>query len=315
MNHEGTLDRTGPENEHAWALVLAGGESRRWHDLSERLFHEHRPKQFCCFGGSKTLLAQTLDRLRPLIPIRRTLVSLQAKHYRFFEQESELCPSRRVVQPMDKGTAPVVIHALLSVGKMDSDSTGAVIAILPSSHWYSGEQRLRTTLARACRAAAQHPTKLIVLGAPAETPDSETGWVDPSVAAPWPEGMLHRVRRLAPENVTRETARVLMEKGAACNMGIVVGTVGALLEACEEAVPETVAELRHARRWTGVETHVEYSLYMRLANRCFWSDVLAVEPSRLLLMTAPGCGWSSLGNARDAEDLLNAKPKAWVAAR
>ena len=49
---------------HAYAVVMAGGSGTRFWPLSRR----KHPKQFLELFGRGTLLEQTVERLRPLIP-------------------------------------------------------------------------------------------------------------------------------------------------------------------------------------------------------------------------------------------------------
>ena len=55
-------------------VILAGGEGQRLWTLTTDGDGTPVPKQFYRFGGSDTLLEQTLKRLSPLAPPERTYV-------------------------------------------------------------------------------------------------------------------------------------------------------------------------------------------------------------------------------------------------
>ena len=70
-----------------WAVVLAGGEGVRLRPLVRRMCGDERPKQFVPLLGTRTLLRQTLDRVRLLIPPERTMVVALESHTRYLAQE------------------------------------------------------------------------------------------------------------------------------------------------------------------------------------------------------------------------------------
>ncbi|MFH1574714.1 MAG: sugar phosphate nucleotidyltransferase, partial [Acidobacteriota bacterium] len=59
-----------------FAVVMAGGRGERFWPLST----EELPKPFIPLLGSRTLLQETVERLQPLVPAERTLVSLGEHH-------------------------------------------------------------------------------------------------------------------------------------------------------------------------------------------------------------------------------------------
>ena len=57
-------------DEHLWAVVLAGGIGARFWPMST----PDRPKQLLPLVDDAPLLANTVDRLAPLVPAERTLI-------------------------------------------------------------------------------------------------------------------------------------------------------------------------------------------------------------------------------------------------
>ena len=72
---------------HAWALVLAGGQGVRLRALTRHVYGEDRPKQYAILCGGKSLLRQTLDRVRLLVPAERTVVVSMAGQERYLTGE------------------------------------------------------------------------------------------------------------------------------------------------------------------------------------------------------------------------------------
>ena len=45
-----------------WSIILAGGEGQRTRPFVERWLGAHRPKQYCCFVGKRSMFQHTIDR-------------------------------------------------------------------------------------------------------------------------------------------------------------------------------------------------------------------------------------------------------------
>src|SRR5688572_3299361 len=50
-----------------WVVILAGGEGRRMRPLIQAWLGEDRPKQYCTFTGSRSMIQHTLDRALQLV--------------------------------------------------------------------------------------------------------------------------------------------------------------------------------------------------------------------------------------------------------
>src|SRR5207244_2149396 len=91
-----------------YALVLAGGRGERFWPWSR----PERPKQLLPLAhGGRSLLAATLDRLRPLIPPSRCLVMTARDLVPAVERE---CPrgTRVIGEPGGRKTAPAIAAAV-----------------------------------------------------------------------------------------------------------------------------------------------------------------------------------------------------------
>jgi len=59
-----SLEATVPSQTRLWGIVLARGEGVRLRPLARRVCGDDRPKQYVPLFGGRTLLRQTLDRVR-----------------------------------------------------------------------------------------------------------------------------------------------------------------------------------------------------------------------------------------------------------
>lgn len=278
--------------ERRWGVVLAGGDGVRLQPLTKFICGDERPKQFCPLFGAKTLLEETLRRSELIIPRKQLVVSLTSQHAQWYSQETGLAASQRIVQPVNKGTAPAILHSLLSIARLDER---ALVAILPCDHHYSNEDAFNSSLDCAFQAAAQRPHSVILLGAKPDYPEIEYGWIELGPRLGRKGSDLFHVRTFR-EKPVLDMARRLFDQGAVWNTFVMVGRVGAFLQMVQATLPELVSLLEPASLWAGEETHVEDSIYRRISSVSFSHDVLSMETSKLLVLRLNGVGWSDLGD-------------------
>ena len=117
-----------PALRHAYAVIMAGGSGTRFWPLSRR---EH-PKQLLTLFGKGTLLEQTVERIRGLIPAERTYVLtnelLCDKVRRSFPG---IPPDQVVAEPAARNTAPTIGLAAHEILRRDPDG---LMVVLPSDH-------------------------------------------------------------------------------------------------------------------------------------------------------------------------------------
>jgi mannose-1-phosphate guanylyltransferase len=88
--------------------VLAGGVGARFWPVST----PSRPKQILPLAGPRPLIAETVERIRPLIPLERVRV-LTGRSYvdPICRAVDGLDRSHFLVEPRARGTAPVLVWA------------------------------------------------------------------------------------------------------------------------------------------------------------------------------------------------------------
>src|SRR3977135_915862 len=109
-----------PPDTHG--AILDGGRGGRTWPLSRT----RRPKQLLQLSGERTLIQQTVDRLRPLVDPERILIVTEQSHADDLRaQLPELPDSSIVVEPTRRGTAAAVLLAALHVQERAPGATWA----------------------------------------------------------------------------------------------------------------------------------------------------------------------------------------------
>ena len=275
-----------------WAVILAGGDGTRLRSLTRFICGDNRPKQFCPLFEGSTLLGDTVRRAERSIPTAQILFALTHTHRDFYVQELDGFQAQRIVQPANKGTAPPILFSALSIARMDED---ALIAILPSDHYYSDEACFTAALESAFEIAANRPESVVLIGAQPSHPEVEYGWIELGAPVGDESGELCRVRGFF-EKPSLEVAQALLSEDAAWNTFVMVGRASAFLEMVAQAIPDVLEAVRRARLWNGSETHIEESVYHQVASSDFSKQVLSVDAGRLLVLRVRDLGWSDLGH-------------------
>src|SRR4029078_1668337 len=106
----------------------------------------------------------------------RTLIVVTEKHRRFYEPLAhEISSNLLVEQPVNKGTAPAILYALLRVA---AKSPKAVVALFPSDHFFADDEQFMSHIDVALDAVEVHPETVMLRGIPPTAPETEYGWIE-----------------------------------------------------------------------------------------------------------------------------------------
>jgi mannose-1-phosphate guanylyltransferase len=280
-----------------WAIILAGGDGTRLRSFTRSITGDERPKQFCPIFGGKTLLDQTRDRVALSVPREKTLLVVTESHEEFYKPLADNTATRNglLVQPVNKGTAPAILYSLLRVA---AASPEAVVAIFPSDHYFSDDDKFMSYVEVGFEVARRCPAMVTLLGIAPEAPEIEFGWIEPHISFPGDDrpGAVAPVRRFW-EKPSAGVARKLMERGCLWNSFVMIGRVDAFLKITRSALPDLSDHFDSIYPALGSSVELAHlrELYSWLPEINFSHKVLATRPQDLSVMKVDDVGWSDLG--------------------
>jgi mannose-1-phosphate guanylyltransferase len=220
---------------HRYGLILAGGRGTRFWPRSRRA----RAKQVLQFFGNRSLIQQTVDRLRPVLPPDRIWI-LTNDHLRgeIVRQLPEVPRKQILAEPAQRNTAPAIGLAAEILASIDPQ---AEMGVFPADHVIGRPRDYVRLLKPAFRAAADG--KMVVLGIQPRWAETGYGYVE------FPEGVQPGATqpvavRSFREKPDQETAQRFVDaRNFYWNAGMFFWRTSVLLEALREFLPKTAALL------------------------------------------------------------------------
>lgn len=287
------------ENEkHRWGVILAGGDGNRLRPLTRLLSDDDRPKQFSPLLGGKTLLAQTRFRVAGCVDAGRTLFALTRAHEPFYREDLAKVPAvQMVVQPSNRGTLPAILWSLLRIVRLDEH---AVVAFFPSDHYYTEEKRFIAGITSGFELAELQTKNVTLLGAVANRPEIEYGWIEPGPTIANRSGnQLMRVKRFW-EKPSAPIAEGLLNHGCLWNTFVMVGRAESFLALIQQtalSIYDAFEAIRTAPS-PKIEAEMMREVYGGLPIADFSKLVLSESTNQLCVSSLGDIGWSDLGDPR-----------------
>ena len=152
------------EKLNVHAVILAGGRGTRFWPRSRT----STPKQLLNIVGKDTMLEQTVDRLRPLIPAERTWTVTNAEQAAAVRKQLPGAARKRVLtEPLGRNTAAAI--ALAAIHVRHAARGDALMAVLPADHFIAQPEKYRRIVSAALHLAREQE-RMVVLGVPPTRP-------------------------------------------------------------------------------------------------------------------------------------------------
>ncbi len=160
------------ENNHHYALIMAGGVGSRFWPTSKASF----PKQFQDLTGvGRTLLQQTIDRLEGIVPEENVYILTNEDYKSLVAQQLPTLSSDQIIcEPVMRNTAPCILYAAQKIHHKDPAGT---MLVLPSDHFIDHLTAYQADVQLALKRAASGQ-ELLTFGIPPSSPHTGYGYLE-----------------------------------------------------------------------------------------------------------------------------------------
>jgi mannose-1-phosphate guanylyltransferase len=157
-------------SSHRYALIMAGGRGTRFWPRSRK----RNAKQVLQFFGERSLIQQTVDRLRAVVPVQNIWVITNEYLQKEIRQQLPDVPKAQIIaEPAQRNTAPCIGLAAKIICELDRD---AVLGVFPADHLIGKEVRFRSFVKSAYKAAVNHD--VVVMGIKPQWPETGYGYIE-----------------------------------------------------------------------------------------------------------------------------------------
>lgn len=276
-----------------FAVVMAGGLGvRLWPRSTER-----RPKQFVHTQGDGTMIQNTVARLVPYVQLEDIFVVATAELAHHVVEQLPIVPPGNILrEPFGRNTGPsIALSATILARRYGHD---AIMVVLPSDHLINNVREFQVTLDRAC-SAAQATGRIVTIGVMPTRAETGFGYIQVGEDIPTNnavlKNMLKSVRTFAEKPDSATAQRFLDAGDFVWNSGIVVGSIGAILRAVDEHLPDHGPLFHGLERYFGTQEEWQMLEIAYRQMRSVSFDVGVLEKESSIGVVEATFGWSDVG--------------------
>lgn len=286
-------------NSNNYCVIMAGGVGSRFWPYSRN----NRPKQFLdFFGTGRSLLQQTVDRFRGLVPIENVLVVTNVL-YRdmILEQVPDLRPEQVLCEPARRNTAPCIAYAIAHISAR-TDKANIVVAA--SDHLIMQEKEFERVISVGLDFVEKNDV-LLTLGMKPTRPETGYGYIQmdngetppdlPCLGEEMKAAGIRKVKTFT-EKPNLELAKVFCESGEFLwNSGIFLWNLQSIRKAFRQHQPEIADAFRKGEHMMGTPQEDAFIQAAFPTLPSISVDYGIMEKADNVYVMQASFGWSDLG--------------------
>jgi len=276
--------------DNNYCIIMAGGVGSRFWPLSRHA----RPKQFLdILGTGRTLIQQTFDRYKKIIPVGNFFVVTCTEYKNFvLEQLPELGENQLLLEPFRRNTAPCLAYATY---KIKSQNPNANLVVAPSDHLILKEEEFLQQIIAGLDYAKDN-NALLTLGIRPNRPETGYGYIQVKNREEFKDfDNLYKVKTFT-EKPDKEMAEIFIESGEFFwNSGIFIGSLVSIVSAFETHLNDIASIFVKGIKLYNTEDEVHFINKIYSECRGISIDYGIMEKAQNVYVLTADFGWSDLG--------------------
>jgi mannose-1-phosphate guanylyltransferase len=280
---------------------MAGGIGSRFWPLSRT----KKPKQFLdILGTGRTLLQQTVDRLRKVIPVENILIVTNEDYEDLVRKQlPEVTSNQVLLEPMRRNTAPCIAYANHKIRLINPD---AKILVAPSDHIIMKEQDFLGVVVKGLDFVTENDS-MLTLGIQPNRPETGYGYIQINGDKTRIElnESFRRVKTFT-EKPDLAMAQVFLQSGDFFwNSGMFFWSLSTIMKAFNDYLPEVDQLFAEGKEFYNTERENEFigKVYPNCKNISI--DYGIMEKAENVFVLCSDFGWSDLGTWGSLYDILD----------
>ena len=273
-----------------YAVIMAGGKGTRFWPRSR----ERKPKHLLDIIGERTIIRETVDRIRPIIPPENTLVVTGKSHAgELMRQLPEVPRSNIIIEPVGRNTAPCIGFAALHIRRKTPDD---VMVVLPSDHLIADDKKFLEILGAAAE-MAERGDHLVTIGIRPTAPETGYGYIEQGGRKAEIRGEeVFAVRSVREKPDAEQAGKFLDAGGFLWNSGMFVWRTSVLLDAVRQWLPDLYRGLLRIEGALGSAREADVVEEVYRGAEPVSIDYGVMEKARNAVVIQGDFGWSDVGS-------------------
>jgi len=274
---------------------MAGGVGSRFWPVST----EENPKQFHdMLGTGRSLIQNTFDRLRNLIPSENILIATNKKYKNLvLSHLPQVNENQVLLEPAMRNTAPCILYSALKIKDQNPD---AVMIVAPSDHFIENESEFVKNVETAFNACKEQDI-LMTLGIKPSDPNTGYGYIQFENS----EKVIKKVKNFTEKPDKRTAEKFIAQGDYLWNAGIFIWSVKSIIKAFEGSLGEMCTLFNQGNSYwnTSKEANFIEDNYGKADNVSI--DYGIMEKADNVYVLPVDFGWNDLGTWGSLFDKLD----------
>ena len=284
-------------SNHRYALIMAGGRGTRFWPRSRK----RNAKQVLKFFGERSLIQQTVDRLKPLIPAENIwIVTNEFLQAEIRKQLPDVPKAQIIAEPAQRNTAPCIGLAAQIIAQHDPE---AVLAVFPADHLILKEARFRSFVKAAFRAA--EAADVVVMGIQPRWAETGYGYIEfPKNLSPG-DGAVLNVTSFREKPDAKTAKKFVERRNFFWNSGMFFWRTSSVLELMRRHQPKTATLLAGLPKFGGKNFSAKLTEIYPLCENISIDYGVIENAEHVSGLALDDIGWNDVGSWEAVYDLAD----------